>query len=192
MTAVLITGPAAEPVSLDEAKAHLRVDNTDEDLLIASLITTARLHLEVETRRVFMTQTWSLVFDDWPDARFVELFVAPLQSIDSVTVFDDADTATLIDPALYFASLDTLPPRLVLRGSGSWPHPGRSANGIDIRVTAGYGPAPADVPQPLRQAILLAVAHWFEHRELVVFGSSSVPVPQSVAALVQPYRQVRL
>jgi len=192
MTAVLLTGPAIEPVTLDEAKAHLKVDHTDEDLLITSLITAARMHLELETRRAFITQTWALLFDAWPVGRSLDLQIAPIQSIDAVTVFDDDDVGTVINPATYLADLGSVPPRLVLRANGARPAPARVANGIEVRATAGYGDTAGDVPQPLRQAILIALAHWYERRESVVIGSSVVSVPGSVQALVEPYRQVRL
>lgn len=192
MTAVLLTGPAVEPVTLDEAKAHLKVDHSYEDLLITSLITAARMHLELETRRVFITQTWLLILDAWPRRRALTLPVAPLQAVDSVTVYDDGDTPVIVDAATYFVDAASVPPRLVLRASGAWPKPGRAANGIEIQLTAGYGDTASDVPQPLRQALLLSIAHWYERRETVVIGSSAVPVPNSVAALIEPYRQVRL
>ena len=66
MALVPVGGPAVEPVSLAEAKAHLRVTSTSEDLLIASLITAARVHLEVMLSCAFITQSWSWFLDDWP------------------------------------------------------------------------------------------------------------------------------
>jgi len=120
------------------------------------------------------------------------LQIAPIQSIDAVTVFDDDDVGTVINPATYLADLGSVPPRLVLRANGARPAPARVANGIEVRATAGYGDTAGDVPQPLRQAILIALAHWYERRESVVIGSSVVSVPGSVQALVEPYRQVRL
>ena len=78
------------------------------------------------------------------------------------------------------------------RGSLAWPTPGRAANGIEIAFVAGYGAAAADVPAPIRQAILLLVAHWHEHREPVAIGDADAPVPPTVSDLLQPYRWVRL
>ena len=74
----------------------------------------------------------------------------------------------------------------------SWPKPGRTANGIEIAFVAGYGDAAADVPAPIRQAILLLVAHWHEHREPVEIGAAKPPCPSTVSELLQPYRWVRL
>jgi hypothetical protein len=66
MPSVLLTAPSVEPVSLAEAKAHLRVDVTDDDALITALITAARQSAEHKTRRSLCTQQWSLVLDQFP------------------------------------------------------------------------------------------------------------------------------
>lgn len=72
------------------------------------------------------------------------------------------------------------------------PAPGRVAAGIELDVTVGFGIAAADVPEALRQAIRLLVAHWYENRGLVTIGANYSPLPQSVAALIAPYRMLLL
>ncbi len=73
MTAALITGPALEPVSLDDAKAHLRLDTDDDDTLVMTIITAARLHVEAATRRVLIEQSWRVYLDAWPRTRTLVL-----------------------------------------------------------------------------------------------------------------------
>jgi len=68
----------------------------------------------------------------------------------------------------------------------------RAFNAFEVAFTAGYGDAASDVPQPIRQAVQLLVAHWFERREPVAFGAGPQEVPAIVAGLLQPYRRVRL
>ncbi|MEP2164192.1 MAG: head-tail connector protein, partial [Nisaea sp.] len=77
MTAALITGPALEPVSLADVKAHLRVDASDEDALLTAAIVSARVHVESATRRVLIEQGWRIYYDAWPRRRIVRLPVAP-------------------------------------------------------------------------------------------------------------------
>ena len=77
---------------------------------------------------------------------------------------------------------------MLLRGSRVWARPGRIANGIAITVTAGYGPAASSVPEPLRQAVLQLVAHWYEHRGNAV----PPPIPLTIDPLIGPYRELRL
>lgn len=66
MPSILVTGPSEEPVSLAEAKLHLRVDDNADDALISALIVAARQHAENDTRRALVTQTWRQVWDQFP------------------------------------------------------------------------------------------------------------------------------
>ena len=71
--------------------------------------------------------------------------------------------------------------------------PTRLAAGIALDVTIGYGDTALDVPEPLRQAMRLLIAHWYENRGLVVTGAMSLAaLPATVAALIAPYRMVSL
>ena len=114
MTAALITGPAVEPVSLADAKAHLRVDSTDEDALLTAAIVSARVHVESATRRALIEQAWRIYLDAWPRKRIVRVPVAPLISVDAVTVYDSAGDPQVVDPEDYEADVVSAPARLVL------------------------------------------------------------------------------
>ena len=78
MTAALITPPALEPVSLAEAKAHLRIDGDDDDALVTAAIVAARVHVEAATRRALIEQGWRVYLDAWPRKRIVPIPIAPL------------------------------------------------------------------------------------------------------------------
>ncbi len=93
MTSYLLAGPAVEPVSLAEAKAFLRLDDTAEDGLVTTLIGAARLHVEGVTGRALVAQSWRLVLDAWPEGEAVRVPVAPLLSLTAVTAID-ADGAS--------------------------------------------------------------------------------------------------
>jgi uncharacterized phiE125 gp8 family phage protein len=196
MPLILTSGPAAEPVALADAKAHLRVDGTAEDTLIASLIVTSRLHVEAAAGLALITQSWSWFRDAWPPGPALDLPLRPVQSIAAVRLYDSTGAATTIAPATYLLDGSGSPARLVRQGApispNAWPSPGRIANGIEIAFVAGYGSAAADVPAPIRHAILLLVAHWYEHRAPVEPGAQPAPVPDMVSDLLAPYRTVRL
>ena len=191
MTAALITGPAVEPVSLADAKAHLRVDSTDEDALLTAAIVSARVHVESATRRALIEQAWRVYYDAWPRKRIVRLPVAPLISIDTVTVYDSAGDPQVVDPDDYEADVIASPARLVLAATAPTPV-GRAVNGIEIDVTAGYGASSVDVPAALRQAVLMLVAHWYEHRGAVGHDLAVLVAPLGFEALVAPYRMLSL
>lgn len=188
MPSKLMTPPAVEPVTLAEAKAHLRVTHADEDQLISTLISSARRVVEARSGLLLIEQTWTAFLDDWPDSGIIDMPLAPLLSVDSVATFGEDDIAATVDPAHYYADTASRPPRLLLRGSRVWTRPGRIANGIAIIVTAGFGATASAVPEPLRQAVLILVAHWFEHRG----AADPPPLPLTLDALIRPWREVRL
>jgi len=191
MALTLTSGPAEEPVTVAEAKALLRIDGSAEDILIASLIVTSRLHVETALGLALITQGWRLTLDVWPDGGVVRFPLRPIQSITSVTVKDVAGTPTTVTAEDYLLDGLAVRPRLIAR-DGKWPAPGLRANGIDIQFAAGIGDEPEDIPQPIRHAILLLVAHWYEHRDPLEIGAAAAAIPAAVSDLLKPYREVRL
>jgi uncharacterized phiE125 gp8 family phage protein len=192
MALVLTSGPVVEPVSLAEAKAHLRIDGTAEDTLVGSLIVTSRLHVEAALGLALVTQGWSYFLDAWPGCPELGLPLRPVQSVSAVRLYGEDESVETVPADVYRLDGAANPARLVRKGGLAWPAPRRTVNSIEIAFTAGYGPAAADVPAPIRQAILLLVAHWYEHREPVEVGAAHAPVPPMVSELLQPYRRVRL
>lgn len=190
MSLDLIAGPAVEPVSVAEAKAHMRIDGNAEDGFIASLITTSRLHVEAALGLALVTQRWLWRFDRWPDEGAVQLPLRPVQSVEAVRILPASGTAATVVSSSYTLDGAGNPARLMPKAA--LPGPGVAINGIEMEFTAGFGAAAADVPAPVRQAVLLLVAHWYENREPVAVGAQPVPVPAMVSELLLPFRTVRL
>ena len=86
MSLILTAAPAAEPVSLAEAKAHLRVDHNNDDAYISSLIVTSRLQIEAALGLALVAQSWTWTIDAWPGATGVALPMSPVRSIDAVKI----------------------------------------------------------------------------------------------------------
>ncbi|HXF53396.1 MAG TPA: head-tail connector protein [Hyphomicrobiaceae bacterium] len=189
MALILTAAPGTEPVTLAEAKAHLRVDGTAEDALISSLILTARLHVEAALGLALITQGWSYLLDAWPDGA-VRLPIRPVESVSAVKVTAADGEVSVLAPERYVLDGAGSPPRLV-PVDGPFPDPGAAALGIEIAFIAGYGESAADVPAPIRQALLQLIAHWFEHRE-PVDDAAVTRIPSSVSELLMPYREARL
>jgi len=189
MSSILLTGPAAEPLSLEETKTFLRVENNDDDPLIAALITAARMHIETQAQAALVTQRWRMVFACWPRHGRIAVRPGPLKALTAVRVLDFHGNAQTLDTQGFVpdpgASALAFIPWAV-------PVPGRIAAGIELDVTVGFGDAATDVPEPLRQAMRLLVAHWYENRGLVAAGSQTAMLPSTVAALVAPYRMLSL
>ena len=193
MALVPISAPAQEPVSLSDAKAHLRVDTTDDDLLIGRLITGARSELERGLGRALITQSWTYWLDVWPSGYAVPLPLAPVQSIEAVRIYALDDSYSTLPASGYLLDGLGSPPRLIRRGTIAWLQPLRPGNGIAIDFTAGHGTQPTDVPAALRIALQVLVGHWYEHRELAdSSGGLAVTLPLMVRDLIDPYRVRRL
>jgi uncharacterized phiE125 gp8 family phage protein len=179
MSLQLISPPSTEPVTLSEAKAHLKVDTTDDDALITRLITAARARAEWHTGRAFLTQSWILWRDCW--AECVEIPLPPLQAITAVTTFARDGTPTVLDPDSYTIDAASQPARIAFGCIA--PLNLRRVNAVAIAFDAGYGDAADDVPAPVREAILEIVAELYVHR-----GDGPEDVSLSAQALLAPYR----
>ncbi|KQX41965.1 hypothetical protein ASD04_18035 [Devosia sp. Root436] len=188
MTSYLLAGPAEEPVSLAEAKAFLKVDDTAEDGLIATLIGAARLHVEGVTGRALLAQSWRVVLDDWPADRVVKLPVTPFMAVTEINAYD-ADGAAHEVPLAQFLSD---PDRLLLPADVAGMPVLRERQGIEVDYVAGFGTEPEDVPADMRQALLALVGYWFEHRDAVIVAGSGAVVPSGFDRLVAGYKRVRL
>lgn len=189
MATMLITGPAAEPVSLDEARAHLRVETDEEDALIARLIAAARGEVEAATRRRLIAQTWRMFLDAWPRGGRVEIPLVPLREVLSVTVYDAAGDGEAMPASAYIVDVSAEPARMLVRRPVP---PGQSLNGIEIDVVAGYGEEGDAVPAPLRQAVLMLVGHWFARREAVLAEPGLATAPLGVERVLAPFRALAL
>jgi uncharacterized phiE125 gp8 family phage protein len=175
---VLVSAPAQEPVTLSEAKTFLRVDGTDDDTLITSLLVTARRLCEEYTKRTFITQTWRTVFDRFPideDADELELMLGldtpraiqlsrqPIQSISSIKTTSTANVQTTVASATY--TLDQSGGRVLLNDGYSWPTDLRGEVAVEITTVNGYGDNGGTVPEPIKQAILTCTNAMYSSRQ---------------------------
>lgn len=171
MALKLITAATTPVLTLIEAKAHLRVDTSDEDALITSLITAATETAEQRTGRALMAQTWELTLDAFPDA--FELTRLPVASITSLKYYDGAGVLTTMAGADYVLDAsDDFGPAFVIPAYGTtWPSAREQVNAVALRFVSGYASA-ADVPDPIKSWIKLQVGAMFEHREAESTGQT--------------------
>jgi uncharacterized phiE125 gp8 family phage protein len=162
---------------------------TQEETYLTTLITVARLHVENYLQRSLISQTWELVLDAWP-GESITLFRGPVQSVTSNKYYDTAYTVATLAATVY--QVDTYSGRVGLKYSQVWPSTTlRPFAAIVIELVAGYGDEASDVPEPIRQAILLLIGHLYEHREPVLVGATIAELPYSVKALLSNYRDLR-
>ncbi|MFZ5690669.1 MAG: head-tail connector protein [Pseudomonadota bacterium] len=191
MSAILLTPPAIEPVPLADMKLFLRVAHDDDDDVIAALIAAARVHVEARTRRALIAQTWRLTRDVWPASGRLPILPVPLIAITAIRVFDADGAPYLLDVDDF--DLDTASaPAMLTFARGAPRPPGKLAAGIELDISAGYGEDADDVPAPLRQAIRMLVAHWYENRGVIAASGEVAAMPVSVSSLIAPFRVLSL
>jgi uncharacterized phiE125 gp8 family phage protein len=181
---VRTVAPAEMPVTLAEAKAHLRIDHNDQDDLISSQIKAATAYLDGYSGiigRALVTQTWRQDFGRF--ANRLPLPVAPVTAIVSISHFDVGNVQQVVDPSGYDLFADAHGAYVALQPGKVWPATFRRIDAVSVTFTAGYGSA-ADVPAPIRQAILLIVQRLFDGADTEI----DVAIDRVVHALVAPYR----
>ncbi len=190
MIPYVVTQPSEEPLTLDEAKAHLRVDADDEDDLITAYLTAARSFYEAAIWRSLITQTLAVRMVEWPYCEYIQLPRPPIQSVTSV-VYTDSDGNTSTMSAGDYTVFNNGDHGLLWLGYGNgWPsvtlQPGPS---IVITYVVGYGLAAA-VPELDKQAIRLILGHFYENREEVVAipGISLAQLPMAVQSIIHMRR----
>lgn len=188
MSMTMTAAPAAEPVTLAEAKAQLRVDGDHDDSFISSLIITSRLQIEAALGLALVTQSWRLILDAWPLGPAIEMPMRPVQSVSAVSALTLGEPEVTLAPTMYILDGNASPARIILTAAPSTLD--LAARGLAIDFTAGFGDAAA-VPQNIKQALLLLVTHWYEKREPRDDGSITA-IPEAVSTLLSPYRVVRL
>lgn len=189
MTTAIITPPALEPLSLADAKLHLRIDHASEDDFLSQSITAARQYIEAVTGERLITQAWRQYVPDWPVNRCIRMEVQPVQTVVAITAFDREGVPHQIAPEDTQLVRGSRPQLLMFSASAD---PVLAANGLEIDVTVGQGDLPTDVDAPLRQAISMLVAHWYEFRGAVAASQQPVSLPAGLDALLQPYKRVGL
>lgn len=192
MGLTLLTPPTGGPVSLAEAKSHLRVDSADDDALIERLIASATGSLDGELGllgRALLTQTWRLDLDTFPGIRPIELPLPPCQSVGSVSYLDrDGASVTLAPSAYRVSGLGSSSFGRISPAPGTrWPETWATPDAISIEFTAGYGAA-GDVPEPIRSAILGAVASLYAQRETIVMSTFTPTEFGPLADVIEQYR----
>jgi uncharacterized phiE125 gp8 family phage protein len=176
--------PAAEPVSLAEAKAHCCVDSADEDSHFLRLIIVARAAAEHETSRALVTQTLRLTLDAFPDGP-IQLRRPPVQGITQVQYVDTAGVTQTLAGAAYSLDAVSEPAWLLPAYGTTWPATRDQANAVSVDYVAGYGAADA-VPEPIKQWMLLAIGDMDDNRER---SAEKPAVPHNfVAGLLDPFR----
>lgn len=185
------TPPAVEPVTLTEAKAHLRVDTSDDDAYIGTLITAARQWVEEYLDRTLVNTQWTMRLDAFPFE--IELPRPPISAAGittavAVTYTLGDDSTTTLSTSSYRVDRMSTPGVVRQLRNGTWPANLDDYNAVSVTWWAGYGASGASVPAAIRHAILMLCSHWYENRNTVLVGSISKSLEFAVESLLSSHK----
>jgi len=207
----IVTPTTVEPITLTRAKQHLKVDVSEDDDYIRSLITVARQSVEQYCRRTFYKQRWKYSLQYFPN--LIEIPMAPCLSVASITYVDLNDVVQTLSTSVYRAVTGDGGPggngsTITLKYNQVWPSVLTCEAAVNVEFWAGYtngiinpivdysatnveGDPLNLIPAPIKHAMLLWIGSLYENREDVVIGTISSELPGGVAALLGPNRKVR-
>ncbi len=187
---VVSVAPAAEPVTLAEAKLWLRIDKSDEDSLVLELVKSARREVERFCGRQLINSTRIWRLDHFPSSGVIRLDRPPLSSVSSITYVDTAGATQTWATDQYDVDTDSEPGRITLAYNQSLPSDvrGGAANIVTITYVVGYGAAAENVPESLKVAMKVLLAHWYENREATVVGTISTEIKLGLDRLLWSHR----
>ena len=199
----LITPPAGEPVSLEEAKLHLRVDFDDDDALIQMLISSARQAAESITHRQFITARWRMTLDSFPGPSLMGVPAgqpftlpghailipkSPVLNVVAINYLDMASVQQTMPADHYTVDSACEPARITPVFGQIWPIALPQIGAVSVTFDAGYGDASA-VPDGIKSWIKLRVASLYTYREEVVAPvRGRIEALQFVEGLLDPYK----
>ncbi len=194
-----VTAPPETPVTLAEAKEHVRQDAADDDAKITALLNAAVARIDGPggiLGRAIVEQQWDMKLDCFPEhGEAIKVPLPPLISIDQITYLDTTGASQTLDTSNYqIAGVGPDARGCVFEAYGTnWPATRRIPEAVTVRFTCGYektAGSPTDyrenIPDDIRQALLIMIAEWYENREETVIGAGVNPVPYSAMVLLTP------
>ena len=191
MALKLVIPPAAEPVTLEQVKAHLRLDGDGDDAWLTSAVAAARHKGESITRRQFVEATYELTLEGFPGNGAIEIPRPPLQSVEWIKYLDTSGQEQTLPPDSYEVDTSEEPGLVFLAYAKTWPATRSQKNAVTVRFVAGW--PPGETPEGIQHWMLIKVATMYAAREAVTTGTIVSKVPRShVDGLLDPYTLVIL
>jgi uncharacterized phiE125 gp8 family phage protein len=180
----LVTAPLIDPVTIAECKRHMRVEHSDDDVIIGSLINVAVNYLDVTGMlgKAMITQTWAEYIA--PNPTTVHLSITPVQSVTSIEYYD-VNNVLQTDTLSNYYIIGSKSYKTIYPKSGfSFPVTFKRDDAIKITYVVGFGDTAESVPETVRHAIKMLVANYYENRENELIGTISKTLPFGIEQLI--------
>ena len=182
----VVTAATENPITLTEAKTHLKVDTTADDTFITNLIKSATSSAQEYTNRFFIQTTIQQVGDKWEDIS--NLFKSPVLSVTNIKYVDPDGTLQTLNTDIYFLDDVNKPARIGLKPNQSYPEIINRLNAVQVNYIVGLAAGPDEVDEGIRQALLLTIGNWYQNRQAVVTGTIATELPMNAKFLLDQYK----
>ena len=169
-----------------EAKDFLKVDTTADDTLIDNLIKAATQSCEIYTNRYFINTVVTQYSDNWKE--FYRLYKSPVVTITHIKYYDTNDTLQTLAASNYILDNISQPARIGISVDGTLPNLADRINAVEVAYKVGYGELSSDVPEGIKQAVLITIGNWYENRQTVITGRTATELPLSSQYLLEQYK----
>ena len=169
-----------------EAKDFLKVDTTADDSLIDNLIKAATQSCQIFTNRYFLDTRVIQYSDNWFE--FYRLYKSPVVEITHVKYYDTNDTLQTLASSNYILDNISQPARIGISVDGTLPNLADRINAVEVKYSVGYGELSSDVPEGIKQAVLITIGNWYENRQTVITGRTATELPLSSQYLLEQYK----
>jgi|TARA_R110000823_G_scaffold242437_1_gene366882 uncharacterized phiE125 gp8 family phage protein len=182
----VVTPASTYPVSLTETKLHLKVDINTDDTLITNLIIAATQVSEEYTNRFFIVTTLSQTCTTFRELK--SLFKSKVMAIGHVKYYDDTNTQQTLLSTNYVLNNEFEPGQVNPVVDYDYPSTVDRIDAVECEYKVGYGQTAADVPDAIKQAILLTIGNWYENRQSIITGKTSTELSMSAKWLLDTYK----
>jgi|TARA_R110001592_G_scaffold225843_1_gene481806 uncharacterized phiE125 gp8 family phage protein len=182
----VVTAASTYPVTTSEAKTHLKVDTSADDTYIDNIIKAATQLSEEYTNRFFIDTVIEQTCSSFADLQ--TLFKSKVNTVTHVKYYDSDNSLQTLDATVYDTQLDYEPSQIQLAENQSFPDITKRNDAVVAKYTVGYGSAASDVPEVIKQAILLTIGNFYQNRNSVVIGRISTELPLNVKWLLNTYK----
>ena len=169
-----------------EAKTHLKVDTSADDTYIDNLISAATESAQIFTNRYFINTTITQHGDTWSD--IATLFKSKVNSITHIKYYDSDNSEQTLATSVWISDINQQPARIGLKPNQSFPSLADRINAVNCKYVVGYGSAASDVPEGIREAVLLTIGNLYKNRQNVVVGRIATELPKSAQYLLEQFK----